>query len=634
MADVPAVAHGLAHGHTAGDSALPLLSVQHIPTTSSTFFSTDSTCSTSVRRCSASPTSRRVSDRVRVDVPPPAWRPLRTDQLFRLRSPGASSSTCATELERRLLENGTVDCEQLRAHFLAEGKLERAHVRALITRAATLFRAEPNLLSLSGPTAVFGDIHGQFFDLDHVLTGLAMPSASCGWLFLGDLVDRGLFSVEVTLYVFALKIAYPQYVHLLRGNHECRLLTSRFTFREECFRKYGEEVYDAFMNAFDTLPLAATVETQDGVYFCSHGGLSPDLPKLTDFACVDRFCEIPIKGALCDLVWSDPLEDETALDLDEKDIEEWRAVDFVENPTRGCGQVFGYAAVDAFLRENNLLMLIRAHEVQRQGYLEHKMTTDRTMVLTVFTAAHYCDMYHNKGAILHLKEVGYELQQFENVPHPYVLPKCIDGLSYTISYITEQLADLLVGLTKYCDALDDEDLHLHYAGMNHRLGTELRQPSTPPLASEDVYALLSPRSSETLRRKVSAISRMRMMFRLLRLKRQQELEDDVEKPDQSFDYVREHDKANEGLSNPEFTLHTLDSEKQEIRRMVRSPWLGTDSGDSSPTNSRPGSPAVPSLAEVGSPRAISSLPSSQPSSVPGSPRTSVPRLKLLQSNEL
>jgi hypothetical protein len=46
-----------------------------------------------------------------------------------------------------------------------------------------------------------------------------------------------------------------------------------------------------------------------------------------------------------DLVWSDPLEDDTALDLDDDDIKEWRAVDFVENPTRGCGQVFGYAYV-------------------------------------------------------------------------------------------------------------------------------------------------------------------------------------------------------------------------------------------------------------------------------------------------
>ena len=93
-------------------------------------------------------------------------------------------------------------------------------------------------------------------------------------LFLGDYVDRGEYSIEVLIYLFAMKINYPGSVTLLRGNHESRAMTEHFTFREEVLEKYNndEELYALFLEAFDSMPLSAVVNSD---YLCMHGGISP-----------------------------------------------------------------------------------------------------------------------------------------------------------------------------------------------------------------------------------------------------------------------------------------------------------------------------------------------------------------------
>lgn len=100
---------------------------------------------------------------------------------------------------------------------------------------------------------------------------------SINYLFLGDYVDRGILGIEVCLFLFALKLNEPKSVMLLRGNHESRNMTESFTFRDEVLDRFDLEIYDLFMEAFDSLPIAALVAKK---YLAMHGGISPSLSKL------------------------------------------------------------------------------------------------------------------------------------------------------------------------------------------------------------------------------------------------------------------------------------------------------------------------------------------------------------------
>lgn len=133
-------------------------------------------------------------------------------------------------------------------------------IKFLIEKAKEILVKESNVQQVKAPVTVCGDIHGQYFDLLELFKiGGKCPETN--YLFMGDYVDRGYFSVEAVSLLLCLKVRYPSRIYLTRGNHESRHITQVYGFYDECMRKYNNPlIWKYFTDLFDYLPLTAVVE--------------------------------------------------------------------------------------------------------------------------------------------------------------------------------------------------------------------------------------------------------------------------------------------------------------------------------------------------------------------------------------
>ena len=218
-----------------------------------------------------------------------------------------------------------------------------------------LLMEESNIQPVQSPVTVCGDIHGQFHDLLELFRtagGLPSDDNQTNFIFLGDYVDRGYFSLETFTLLMVLKVKYPHRITLVRGNHESRQITQVYGFYEECLTKYGSTtVWKYCCQVFDFLTLAAII---DGKILCVHGGLSPEIRMLDQIRVLSRAQEVPHEGGFCDLVWSDP-----------DNIDTWAV------SPRGAGWLFGSKVSREFNHINNLQLIARAHQLVMEGFRYH-----------------------------------------------------------------------------------------------------------------------------------------------------------------------------------------------------------------------------------------------------------------------
>lgn len=258
--------------------------------------------------------------------------------------------------------------------------LSETEVRWLCQTAKEVFLSQPILLELESPIKICGDIHGQYYDLLRLFEYGGYPPES-NYLFLGDYVDRGKQSLETICLLLSYKIKYPENFFMTRGNHECSSINRIYGFYDECKKRFSIKLWKIFTECFNCLPVAAIL---DDKILCMHGGLSKEMEKTSQIKNILRPTDVPETGLLCDLLWSDP--DDANPEYGQND--------------RGVSITFGPKTVENFLKNNELDLICRAHQVVEEGY---EFFAGRKLV-TLFSAPNYCGEFDNAGAMMSVDE--------------------------------------------------------------------------------------------------------------------------------------------------------------------------------------------------------------------------------------
>jgi len=145
--------------------------------------------------------------------------------------------------------------------------LTRDEMESLLAQAEGRFELEPNLIRLGSGRAIFvGDTHGDFDASKKVIASYLRPENKV--IFLGDYVDRGPQSMENINYLLSLKLAYPENLFLLMGNHEGYAITPFHP--ADFWGRLDRELHRRYASLLTKLPLAACAE--NGI-IALHGAL-------------------------------------------------------------------------------------------------------------------------------------------------------------------------------------------------------------------------------------------------------------------------------------------------------------------------------------------------------------------------
>ncbi|KAI6225969.1 Protein-serine/threonine phosphatase [Aphelenchoides besseyi] len=287
--------------------------------------------------------------------------------------------------------------------FKKEGKLHIKYAYKILLAIRKLLETLPTLVDITVPDqrkfTICGDVHGQFYDVMKIFELNGLPSESNPYLFNGDFVDRGSFSAETIFTLFGFKLLYPKHFYLSRGNHESDTMNKMYGFEGEIKAKYNTKMAEFFSEIFEYLPLCHVINKK--IFIC-HGGLfAKDGVTLDEIRRVHRVRQPPDDGIMCDLLWADPQPQ------------------LGRSPSkRGVGLQFGPDITERFLKDNDLLYMVRSHEVKPLGYEEHH----DGKCYTIFSAPNYCDSMGNDGAFITIygNNLTPKFTSFDAAEHPKV----------------------------------------------------------------------------------------------------------------------------------------------------------------------------------------------------------------------
>lgn len=292
-----------------------------------------------------------------------------------------------------------VDVEKIaKEHLLVLNHVPASTICALCAKVKEQFSQEPSVLELETPIIAVGDLHGHLLDLYRILQKCGVPgkNPTVKYLFLGDIVDRGEFSLETITLIYLMKALYPKQIYIIRGNHEFEALCEKYGFYHEVTTEYLDDksVYPAFISSFAHMPIGAVV---DEVSVCLHGGIGPLAQSINVINGIRRPVDNFQSPLLASILWSDPCEQIT---------------DY-KTSSRGTGFFYGTTAINDFLAASRALRLIRGHECVNEGYKTN--LDDR--VVTIFSASNYCGINDNESAVLFMDPNGDdEVKRFPPLP--------------------------------------------------------------------------------------------------------------------------------------------------------------------------------------------------------------------------
>jgi hypothetical protein len=238
------------------------------------------------------------------------------------------------------------------------------------------FAREGALIQMDpSPMVIIGDIHADAKALGSILSEAMIEDKFAeGWklVFLGDYADRGPDPLEVYSSVFELKIAHPDNVFILKGNHEAADI---FPFQPHDVPWHLSQLFpgswrDIYLELARVQGLFATAAIVDAWLLLLHGGVFPGMTRRTLVS--------PTRDELKLILWSDPDEGQQK----------------VSPSPRGAGIHFNYEVTREVLTTLNVKHIVRSHQVISGGY----KFNHGGLVLTVISAKNVFEL--ERGAFL------------------------------------------------------------------------------------------------------------------------------------------------------------------------------------------------------------------------------------------